>query len=90
MGYALRSRSIHNHTLSDSRLTPAAVKTLATPNVETGSKLREHRGWRSLGEDVSELRDLRDVEDTNVFDGYTLGRSGDQSQHVSRASDVPG
>ncbi len=41
----------------------------ATADVETGPKLREHRGGQPLGEDVGELRSRRDVEDTNGPDG---------------------
>jgi hypothetical protein len=36
-------------------LTPPAVKTLATADVETKPKLQEHRGRVPLGEDVDEL-----------------------------------
>jgi hypothetical protein len=48
-----------------------AVETLVTVDVETGPKLREHRG-QPLGEDVGELRSRQDVEDTNVPDGNAL------------------
>jgi hypothetical protein len=36
-------------------LTPLAVETLVTADVETGPKLRKHRGRKPFGEDVSEL-----------------------------------
>jgi hypothetical protein len=48
------------------------VETLATVDVETGSKVQEHRGGQSLGEDVSELRSRQNMEDTNVPDDNTL------------------
>jgi hypothetical protein len=41
-------------------------------DVETRLKLREHRGRQPLGEDVSELRGHRDVEDANISDGNAL------------------
>jgi hypothetical protein len=46
------------HTLGPYKkytLTPPAVKTLATADVETKPKLQEHRGRVPLGEDVDEL-----------------------------------
>jgi hypothetical protein len=43
-----------------------------TTDVEIGLKLREHRGGQPLGEDVSDLRSRRDVEDTNVPDDNAL------------------
>jgi hypothetical protein len=49
-----------------------AVETLATTDVETRPKLREHRGGQPLGEDIGELRSCRDVEDTNVPNGNAL------------------
>jgi hypothetical protein len=57
-------------TLSDTP--PLAVETLATTDIETGLKLREHRRGQPLGEDVGELRSHQDVEDTNVPDGNML------------------
>jgi hypothetical protein len=51
---------------------PCAVETIVPTDVETGPKLREHRGGQPLGEDVSELRSRRNVEDTNVPDGNAL------------------
>jgi hypothetical protein len=48
-----------------------AIKILATVDVETGPKLREHQG-QPLGEDVGELRSCRDMEGTNVPDGNAL------------------
>jgi hypothetical protein len=48
------------------------VETLATIDVETGPKLREHRGGQPLGEDVDKLRNRQNMEDTNVPDGNTL------------------
>jgi hypothetical protein len=50
-------------------LTPPAVETPATADVETEPKLREHRGGQPLDEDVGELRSRRDVEDTNIPNG---------------------
>jgi hypothetical protein len=41
-------------------------------NFETGPKLQEQRGGQPIGEDDSELRSRRDVEDTNVPDGNAL------------------
>jgi hypothetical protein len=53
-------------------LTPPAVKTLVTADIETGLKLQEHRGGQPLGEHVSELRSRRNVEDTNIPDSNVL------------------
>lgn len=40
-------------------------------DVETGPKL-QHREWKSLDEDIDILRGHQDVEDMDVYDGYTL------------------
>jgi hypothetical protein len=42
-----------------------SVPTLATTDVETRVKLREEWRWYVLGEDVSELRSRRDVQNVN-------------------------
>jgi hypothetical protein len=41
-------------------------------DVEIGPKIREHRGWKSLGEDVCKLRARRYVENANVPDSNVL------------------
>jgi hypothetical protein len=41
---------------------------LATCCVEVGTKLRERRGGRTLGEDISKLGGGRDMENPNVAD----------------------
>jgi len=51
---------------------PPAVPTLATADVETGSKVDEDRGRKALGEDVGELRRRRDVKDPDVSNGNPL------------------
>jgi hypothetical protein len=50
----------------------SAVGTLATINVEIGSKHHKHRGGQVLGEDVDELHGRRDVEDANIPDSNPL------------------
>ena len=41
----------------------------ATGYVETGAKLREHRGGKTLGEYVGKLGGGRDIENPNIADG---------------------
>jgi hypothetical protein len=53
-------------------LPPPSGETLDTADVETGLKLREHRGEQPLSEDVDDLRSHRDVEYTNLPDGNAL------------------
>jgi hypothetical protein len=53
-------------------VTPPAIETLATANVEIGPKLREHQEGQPLGEHVSDLGSRRDVEDTNAPNGIAL------------------
>jgi hypothetical protein len=53
-------------------LYPHAVDALTTADVETRSKLREHRSGQPLGEDVSELGGHRDAVDTHICNGDTL------------------
>jgi hypothetical protein len=48
------------------------ISTLSCIDVETGSKLSEYTRRQALGEDVSELRRGRDVENTNITGGNTL------------------
>jgi hypothetical protein len=48
------------------------MKTLATTNVESGSKLREHRGWKILSEDVCKLRTRQNVMNTNIPNNNAL------------------
>jgi hypothetical protein len=50
MGLAKDALQLKKH-----ELTLLAVATLATVDVETGLKLREQRGGKTLGEDISEL-----------------------------------
>jgi hypothetical protein len=57
---------------NDSNTTLYSIKALATTDVETRLKLREHRGGQPLGEDVCELGSRWDVEDTNVPDDNVL------------------
>jgi hypothetical protein len=53
-------------------LTPPRSHNSATVDVETGSKLIEHRGGEALREDVDELRCRRNMEDANLTDGDSL------------------
>jgi hypothetical protein len=48
---------LYYNTFSD----PPAVETLATVNVETGSKIQKHRSGKTLREDVRELGGHRDM-----------------------------
>jgi hypothetical protein len=45
---------------------------LATGYVEAGPKLREGRGGKTLGEDVSKLGGGRYIENTNITDGHLV------------------
>jgi hypothetical protein len=65
--------------------TTPAVETLATTDVETGMKLLKHRCREALGEDVGELRSSRDIKNSHISNGDTLGRSGGRSRHASCA-----
>jgi hypothetical protein len=49
-----------------------AVETLATTDVETGPKLREHWGKQAFGEYVGKLRSSRNMEDTDITTVNTL------------------
>jgi hypothetical protein len=51
---------------------PPSSHNSATADVETGSKLIEHWGGETFREDVGELRCHRDMEDTDLTDGYLL------------------
>jgi hypothetical protein len=53
-----------------------------TADVETGSKLIEHRGGETLREDVDELQYRRNMEYTDLTDDDSLGQNEDQSSHV--------
>ena len=53
-------------------VTPPAVETLASADVETRLKLCKHRGRKPFGEDVGELGGGRDVEDANISTGDPL------------------
>lgn len=57
------------HTI---HLTPPAVETLATTDIETGPKLLKYRRREALGEDVGELRSSRDLKNSHIPDGDTL------------------
>jgi hypothetical protein len=46
-----------------------AVETLATADVETGSKLRKHHRRKPLGEDVGKLGGGRDLKNANNSTG---------------------
>lgn len=48
------------------------MKTLATTNVESGSKLREHRGWKILSEDACKLCTRQNVMNTDIPDNNAL------------------
>jgi hypothetical protein len=50
-------------------LTPPAVETLATADVETGSKLLKHHRRKPLGEDVGKLGGGRYVKNGNSSTG---------------------
>jgi hypothetical protein len=50
-------------------LTPPAVETLATTNIETGPKFWKHRSRQTLHEDVRELGGHRYVQDADITDG---------------------
>jgi hypothetical protein len=45
------------------------LKTLATMNVETGSKFQKHRSRKTLREDVYELGGRQHVQDADITDG---------------------
>jgi hypothetical protein len=53
-------------------LTPPAVETLATTDVETRPKLLKYHRREALGEDVGELRSSRDMKYSHIPDGDTL------------------
>src|SRR5438105_15379970 len=56
------------HMYTKLLLTPPRSHNLATANVETGSKLIEHRGGEALREDVGELGCRRDMEYSDLTD----------------------
>jgi hypothetical protein len=60
---------INTHAI---HITPPAVETLATTDVETGPKLLKHRRDKALGEDVDELRGSRDMKNSHISNGDTL------------------
>src|SRR6185312_11306089 len=57
---------------------------LATDYVEAGAKLREGRGGQSLGEDVSKLRDSRDMEYPNIANGDSVAHEVQVNLHMLR------
>jgi len=50
-------------------LTPPADRSSATEHVQTGPELREHRRWKTLGEDVCKLRGGWYVQNLQITDG---------------------
>lgn len=56
---------------TQNNLTPYAVETLDRADVDTGAKLREHLGGKTIGEDVGKLRARRDV-DPDIPDDNTV------------------
>jgi hypothetical protein len=65
---------------------------LATGYVEAGPELREGRGRKTLGEDVSKLGGGRYMENPNIANSHpvTNERSASQSPHASSADVEPG
>jgi hypothetical protein len=64
--YADDSLAPHTHKVYTNILTPPAVPTLATTDVESGPKVGEDRGRQAFSENVSELRCRRNMKDTNI------------------------
>ena len=61
-------RQTYIHTV----YTPPPQSQLATDYVETGPKLREGRGGKTLGEDVRKLGVGRDMENPNVAHSHPV------------------
>src|SRR6266542_938522 len=78
--YSYTSLGPTQHTL-----TPPAVETLATADVETGPKLREHQGRKPLGEDVGDLGGRRNVKNSNIPIGNALANKVEIDLNMLRA-----
>jgi hypothetical protein len=53
-------------------LTPPAIETVTTANIETVPKLRKQRCRQTLCEDVRELGCRRHVQDADITDGHVF------------------
>jgi hypothetical protein len=65
-------------------LTPPAIETLATGDVETGPKLLKHRRREALGEDVGKLRSGRDVKNPHVSNSNPLANEVEVQHEMFR------
>jgi hypothetical protein len=70
------------HTI---HLTPPAVETLATADIEIGPKLLKYRRWEALGEDVGELISSRDLKNSHIPDCDTLADKVEVELNMLRA-----
>ena len=70
--------------LPDFRPLPDDGESLHTGYVEAGVKLRESRGGKTLGEDVSKLGGGRDMENPNIADSDPVAHEVQVDLHMLR------